>query len=88
MKKLFIKLCKLLGYEVIDQNLFYSPTLKKELNQDLSIINENSIVLPLGNVKITKKIKTLLIIFRTNTNIEIWDQNKKDYLKNLKLNIL
>ena len=77
MKKLFIKLCKLLGYEIIDQNIFYSPTLNRELNQDLSIINENSIVLPLGNVKITKKIKSLLIIFRTNTNIEIWDQNKK-----------
>ena len=77
MKKLFIKLCKLLGYEIIDQNNFYSPTLNKELNEDLSTINEKSIVLPLGNVKITKKIKSILIIFRTNTNIEIWDQNKK-----------
>ena len=77
MKKLFIKLCKLLGYEIIDQNNFYSPTLNKELNEDLSIINEKSIVLPLGDVKITKKIKSLLIIFRTNTKIEIWDQNKK-----------
>ena len=77
MKKFFIKLCKLLGYEIIDQNNFYSPTLNKELNEDLSTINEKSIVLPLGHVKITKKIKSLLIIFRTNTNIEIWDQNKK-----------
>ena len=77
MKKLFIKLCKLLGYEIIDQNNFHSPTLNKELNEDLSTINEKSIVLPLGDVKITKKIKSLLIIFRTNTNIEIWDQNKK-----------
>ena len=77
MKKLFIKLCKLLGYEIIDQNNFHSPTLNKELNEDLSIINEKSIVLPLGDVKITKKIKSLLIIFRTNTKIEIWDQNKK-----------
>ena len=77
MKKLFIKLCKLLGYEIIDQNSFHSPTLNKELNEDLSTINEKSIVLPLGDVKITKKIKSLLIIFRTNTKIEIWDQNKK-----------
>ena len=77
MKKLFIKLCKLLGYEIIDQNNFHSPTLNKELNEDLSTINEKSIVLPLGDVKITKKIKSLLIIFRTNTKIEIWDQNKK-----------
>ena len=77
MKKLFIKLCKLLGYEIIDQNNFHSPTLNKELNEDLSTINEKSIFLPLGDVKITKKIKSLLIIFRTNTKIEIWDQNKK-----------
>ena len=77
IKKLFIKLSKILGYEIIDQSDFSSPTLQKELNEDLSIINEKSIILPLGEVKITKKVNSLLIIFRTNTNIEIWDQNKK-----------
>jgi hypothetical protein len=77
IKKLFIKLSKALGYEIIDQSEFSSPTLQKELNEDLSIINEKSIVLPLGEVKITKKINSLLIIFRTNTDVEIWDQNKK-----------
>ncbi len=77
MKKLFIKLAKVLGYEIIDQNNFISPTLDKELNEDLSKFNSNSIILPLGEVKITRKIKSLLIIFRTNTSVEIWDQNKK-----------
>ena len=77
IKKLFIKLSKVLGYEIIDQSDFSSPTLQKELNEDLSIINEKSIVLPLGEVKITKKINSVLIIFRTNTDIEIWDQNKR-----------
>ena len=77
MKKLFIKLCKLLGYEIIDQNNFFSPTLNKELNENLSSINEKSIILPLGEVKITRSVKSLLIVFRTNTEIEIWDQNKK-----------
>ena len=77
MKKLFIKLCKLLGYEIIDQNNFYSPTLNKELNENLSSINEKSIILPLGEVKITRSVKSLLIVFRTNTEIEIWDQNKR-----------
>tara|TARA_Y100000992_G_C21215061_1_gene467445 strand:+ start:127 stop:1116 length:990 start_codon:yes stop_codon:yes gene_type:complete len=77
MKKIFIKLAKLLGYELIDQNKFISPTLNKELNDDLSTFNKQSIVLPLGEVKITRKINSLLIIFRTNTNIDIWDQNKK-----------
>ena len=77
MKKLFIKICKFLGYEIIDQNSFSSPTLDKELNEDLSILNEKSIILPLGEVKISKKISSILIIFRMNTDIEIWDQNKK-----------
>ena len=77
MKKFFIKLTKLFGYEIIDQNKFVSPTLEKNLNEDLSFINKKSIVLPLGEVKITKKVSSVLIIFRTNTDIEIWDQNKK-----------
>ena len=77
MKKLFIKLAKLLGYEIINQNNFVSPTLNKDLNDDLSLINDKSIVLPLGQVKITKKVNSVLIIFRTNTDVEIWDQNKK-----------
>jgi len=77
IKRLFIKLSKALGYEIIDQSDFSSPTLQKELNEDLSIINERSIVLPLGEVKIAKKINSVLIIFRTNTDVEIWDQNKK-----------
>ena len=77
IKKLFIKLSKVLGYEIIDQNDFNSPTLQKDLNEDLSIINDKSIILPLGEVKITKKVKSVLIIFRTNTDVEIWDQNKK-----------
>ena len=77
IKKLFIKLSKVLGYEIIDQCDFSSPTLQKELNQDLSIINKKSIVLPLGEVKVIKKVNSVLIILRTNTDVEIWDQNKK-----------
>ena len=77
IKKLFIKLSKIMGYEIIDQNSFISPTLDKELNKDLSRINEKSIVLPLGEVKISRKVKSILVLFRTNSNIEIWDQNKK-----------
>ena len=85
MKKLFIKLAKILGFEIIDQNNFISPTLNKELNEDLSDFNDNSIVLPLGEVKITRKIVSLLIVFRTNTSIEIWDQNKKRLFEHPKI---
>ncbi len=76
LKKLFVKIIKSLGFEIIDQNQFRSPTLNKDLNQQLSNINK-SIVLPLGEIKLTRKISSILIIFRTNSNIEIWDQNKK-----------
>ena len=77
MKKIFIKLARLLGYEIIDQNNFVSPSLEKKLNDQLSVINQKSIILPLGNVKITKKVKSLLIVLRMNTVVEIWDQKKK-----------
>ena len=77
MKKFFIKICKLLGYEIIDQSKFISPTLNKELNEDLSIFNNKSIVLPLGEVKITRSVKSILIIIRVNTKVDVWDQNKK-----------
>ena len=77
MKKFFIKICKLLGYEILDQNNFTSPTLGKELNEELSILNEKSIVLPLGEVNITKKVNSILIVLRMNTDIEIWDQNRR-----------
>jgi len=77
MRKFFIKICKFFGFEIIDQNEFTSPTLNKELNEDLSILNKKSIVLPLGEVKITRKVKSILIIVRVNTEIEVWDQNKR-----------
>ena len=85
MKKLFIKISKLLGFEIIDQNKFLSPTLDKNLNEDLSIINEKSIILPLGEVKITRKVSSILIIVRMNTELEIWDQSKKRLFEQPKL---
>jgi len=75
-KKFFIKICRLLDFEIIDQNQFTSPTLDNFLNENLSKINKKSIVLPLGEVKIKRKINSLNIIFRSNTKVNIWDQNK------------
>ena len=76
LKKIFIKLSKILGFEIIDQNEFYSPTLEKKIDENLSNMDK-SIILPLGEVKLTRKVKSLLILFRTNTDIDIWDQNRK-----------
>ena len=55
LKKFFIKLAKALDLELIDQNEFNSPTLEKKLNENLSTIKK-SIVLPLGEVKLTRKV--------------------------------
>ena len=85
MKKLFIKLARILGFEIIDQNKFTSPTLNKELNEDLSILNKKSIVLPLGEINITRNISSIIIIVRVNTEVEVWDQNKKRLFESPKI---
>ena len=87
IKKLFIKLSKVLGYEIIDQSDFSSPTLQKELNEDLSIINEKSIVLPLGEVKLLKKLTLYLLYLELILMLRYGIKIKRDYLKNQKLNI-
>ena len=59
-------------------------TLKKlcykfniEYNENLNIPGVKSINLPLGEVKITRKVKSLTIIFRSCTNVHMLTQNKK-----------
>ena len=69
-KKAFIRISKLMGFELIDQNEFYSPTLNKEINENLTNLNK-SIVFPLGEVELSRKVRSLMNIFRCNTNIEI-----------------
>ena len=76
-KKFFIKVCRILGYEIIDQSNFYIPTQEKNLNKDLNIQGKKSIVLPLGETKIIRKVKALTIIFRSCTNVHMLTQNKK-----------
>ena len=44
LEKLFVKIIKAFGFEIIDQNQFKSPTLGKELNQQLSNINKSIIL--------------------------------------------
>jgi len=76
-KKIFIKICRFFGYEIIDQNTFEIPTLNKSLNEEISVIGKKSINLPLGEVKITRKVKALDIIIRTCTEINMLTQNKQ-----------
>ena len=55
-KRLFIKLCRLIGFEIIDQAKLTSPTLEKNLDETLSIQGKKSITIPLGQIDIKKKI--------------------------------
>jgi len=76
-KKIFIKICRILGYEIIDQSNFYVPTQKKSLNENLNIQGKKSITLPLGETKVSRKVNALTIIYRSCTNINMLTQNKK-----------
>ena len=77
LKKIFVKLCRLFGFEIIDQSTFKSPTLEKGLNETLSIQGHKSITIPLGQIDIKNKITSLKIILRTCTSELIMDQNKR-----------
>ena len=77
LKKIFIKISRVFGFEIIDQSSFSSPTIGKELNETLSEQGKRSITIPLGQIKIKKKIKSLKILLRTCTSELIMDQNKR-----------
>jgi len=77
LKKIFIKICRILGYELIDQSNFHTPTQKKFLNEDLNIQGLKSITLPMGETAISRKVNALTIIFRSCTNVNMLTQNKK-----------
>ena len=76
-KKIFIKICRLFGYEIIDQSNFSIPTLNKSISERVSNKGKKSINLPLGEVKITRKVESLNIIIRTCSSVNMLTQNKK-----------
>ena len=78
LKKNFIKILRKTGFEIIDQNNFTIPTSNVSLNKNISTINKRNITLPLGQIKIKRKVKSLLVIFRSFTNENsLLSQNKK-----------
>ena len=91
LKKLFIKLCRKLGFEIIDQNNLYIPTLEKYANENLSELQKHSISIPLGKVKITRRVSELTLIIRSYTSTEIdkskimLDQNKSRIFEKSKI---
>lgn len=82
LKKIFIKLCRKIGYEIIDQNNLFIPTLEKYSNENLSKPGSSSINVPLGKTNISRKVEDLTIFIRSYTSLEVekskimLDQNK------------
>ena len=77
LTKIFIKLCRIFGFEIIDQSNFTIPTSDKSINETISVPGEKSITLPLGKIEITRPVKSLDIILRTCMSVNMLTQSKK-----------
>ena len=77
LKRLFIKLCRLFGFEIIDQSNFYLPTSNKRGGENLSQIGKESLVIPMGRTKITRPVNSLDIILRTCASVNMLTQSKQ-----------
>ena len=76
-KKILIKLCRLLGYELIDQSSLEYPVSNKKNTDSLSIPGKLSYSLGVGAISITRKVKAIDIIVKTCTKVQLVTQNKK-----------
>ena len=85
LKRIFIKLSRKLGFEIIDQNTFKIVTLDKKINDEISVIGKSSINLPLGKIDITRPVKALDIIIRTCASVNMLTQNKKRLFEKQKI---
>ena len=83
LDKLFIKLIRKFGYEVIDQANLHIPSKDLVANQNLSENGKQTISIPLGKTETLRKVKSLSVIIRSytfgdvNDNQVMLDQNKK-----------
>ncbi len=77
LKKFLIKICRKLGYELIDQSSLEFPVSNKNFYENVSIPGEKSITLGLGETKIVRKVKSLDIILKICTRVHLVSQSKK-----------
>ena len=77
IKKLFVKLCRLIGFEIIDQSNLNLPVSNRSTADNLGHLGKNIISIPLGETKISRAVKSLDIIIKTCTSINLVTQNKK-----------
>ena len=76
-KKIFIKICRFFGVELIDQSNFSIPTSNKSISETVSIPGEKSITIPMGKIDITRSVRSLNIILRTCMSVDMLTQSKK-----------
>ena len=78
LKKLFLKLSRSLGYEVMDQSDLTLQDLDgSNSKSSLSKLGVNSLTLPMGTVNITRPVKSLDIILRTCASVKMLTQSKE-----------
>ena len=77
LKKLLIKINRLFGFEIIDHSNYSISDIERYGHENLSIIGEQSTTLPLGVFKITRKVNSLHIIFRSCASVKMLSQSKE-----------
>ncbi len=77
IKKILIKICRIFGYELIDQSSLEFPVSKKIYENTISIPGKKSVAIGLGETPITRKVQSLDIIIKTCTKVHLVSQNKK-----------
>ena len=77
LKKILIKICRMFGFEIIDQSSLSFPISNKNYEDSLSVPGEKSITLGLGETLITRKVRSLDIVIKTCTSVQLVSQNKK-----------
>ena len=77
LKKLLIQINRLFGFEIIDQSNYSVEGIEKYGYENLSIIGKQSTTLPLGEFKISRKVNSLHIIFRSCASVKMLSQSKE-----------
>ena len=77
LKKIFIKICRIFDFEIIDQGNLTLPVSNKKNLKNLSNIGKESLIIPMGRIKITRPVKSLDIILRTCASVNMLSQSKK-----------
>ena len=85
IKKILIKICRIFGYELIDQSTLEFPVSNKNYQDHISVPGNKSISLGLGETSITRKVNALDIIVKTCTSVQLVSQNKKRIFEEDKL---